>query len=528
MSKPSGFKLKLTSSRPSISSPVTTPTSGGPKIKFSIGSSSKPTTPVEAPKKPTLPPPPPPPEIPVQKTKAGRARKPSAKVIAANANGKRHIEESSEDEEPDVPLAQVERPAKKQRIKLSVGGPKTPLILKPKFKGKPPKRPPGEGYDSEASDREIDPVIEEEFILRMMPGDDCEYLRRMIEERKVGLPRREGGADVQMKFFDKDGRRAMVTIRGTIYAATLVDLPTIVEGMKSWDKRGWWKSADICQMLYVFAKVRNETEAHTIELPKTVDSKTYQFPHGLTPPMHYARKRRFRKRISRTAIEAVEAEVERLLEADASAVSTRYEIFDPDAGSRHTSMAYSPGASSPGGYDMLPNGQEQYSDDEDAEGEEIDEGYFNQNSMADLDTDMNDLLEAEMTAALEAEESGLAEGVTPASEGITPGLFANGETPAGAEEPEFDSGDESFESGADDAGGVADVDGIDEDERVRQAQLNDAREEIVELEQQVANLQTQLSQQANPILKTRIKSNIEKIKAELVLKKSAIGDAEED
>jgi TATA-binding protein-associated factor Taf7 len=33
-----------------------------------------------------------------------------------------------------------------------------------------------------------------------------------------------------------------------------VDLPCIVEGMKSWDRRGWYKSADICQMLLVLGR----------------------------------------------------------------------------------------------------------------------------------------------------------------------------------------------------------------------------------------------------------------------------------
>jgi transcription initiation factor TFIID subunit 7 len=109
-----------------------------------------------------------------------------------------------------------------------------------------------------------------------------------------------------MKFFHEEGRRVTIIIRGRPYAATLVDLPYVIEGIKSWDRRGWWKSVDICQMLWVFAPIKKEEEAKTILLPKIIDPDTFQCPHGLTPPMHYARKRRFRKRISRTAIEAVE------------------------------------------------------------------------------------------------------------------------------------------------------------------------------------------------------------------------------
>ena len=72
----------------------------------------------------------------------------------------------------------------------------------------------------------------------MLPGSDCDYLRQMIAEKRVGLPRKEGGADVQMKFLQPEGRRAVVTVRGNHYAATITDLPTIIEGMKSWDKEG--------------------------------------------------------------------------------------------------------------------------------------------------------------------------------------------------------------------------------------------------------------------------------------------------
>ena len=286
--------------------PLVTP--GGIKLKFS--NKSVPPTPaaVAQPAK-------------VKKTKVGRTPKPSTKAIQ---NRKRAKEDSDGEEEEST--IQVAAPAPK-KIKLSLGGPKTPalaipattpVVLKAKIKGKPPMRPLGEGYDSEASDREEDPAIEEEFILRMAPGADCDYLRQMIVEKKIGIARKDGGPDIHMKFF-LDGRRAAITVRGNIYAATLVDLPTVIEGMKSWDRRNWLKSADICQMLWVFAPIKKEEEAKTIPLPAIVDEKTHQYPHGLTPPMQYARRNRFRHRLHKTQIEEVEEEVNRLMEADLAA-----------------------------------------------------------------------------------------------------------------------------------------------------------------------------------------------------------------
>jgi TATA-binding protein-associated factor Taf7 len=52
--------------------------------------------------------------------------------------------------------------------------------------------------------------------------------------------------------------------------------------------------------------------------------KVIQWPHGLSAPLKFVRKRRFRKRISKQAIEDVEREVERLLQADIEAEDVRY------------------------------------------------------------------------------------------------------------------------------------------------------------------------------------------------------------
>ncbi|KAK5288264.1 hypothetical protein LTR16_003494 [Cryomyces antarcticus] len=235
-----------------------------------------------------------------------------------------------------APAASTPRVSLKLNTKKLKPAPKpsTPFTpnLKLKTKGQPPPRPVGVGYDSEASDTEADPAIESQFVLRMQPGDDCDYLRQAIEDKMIGVSLAEGGADVSMKWLDREGRRCLVTIRGKAYAASLVDLPCVVEGMKSWDKRGWWKVADICQMLLVLGPAASEAEAKAHPLPREVDEATWQFAHGLTPPMHWARKRRFRKRVSYRTIEAVEEEVERLLARDEEAKlgkgSSTYEVLD--------------------------------------------------------------------------------------------------------------------------------------------------------------------------------------------------------
>jgi transcription initiation factor TFIID subunit 7 len=507
------------SSIPPTPAPISAATPGGsrPKLKFTSKSIPSTPAPIEEPAP--------------KKTKAGRAPKPSAKILASK---KREREDSNSEDEGST--IAVHAPPKK--VKISFGGPKTPLsaiqaqtpiLLKPKLKGKPPKRTNGEGYDSEASDREIDPTIEEEFILRMLPGDDCEYLRAAINDKKIGVPISQGGPNIQMKFFHNEGRRAAVIIKGRPYAATLVDLPCIIEGMKSWDKRGWWKSADICQMLWVFARVDKEEEAKTIPLPNIIDKETHQYPHGITPPLHYARKRRFRKGISRNAIEAVEDAIEKLLAADDAAVSTKFEMIDPDMGRQSQMYSPAPGASPGENYDD----EDQYSEDDDAEGEEDDNAgsYFDHAPQATVkeedDDDMNADLEADLEAALFDAEGEL-DAELPISTPDPSVFLPAAETLVAAQETEDDSGDESIEG---DDGEDEDEDEeveIDEDEKARLAQIQGTKEDIADLTRQIELVQGQLTNMNNPLLRRRLEENARKLKAELQLKKSSIGEGDDD
>lgn len=43
----------------------------------------------------------------------------------------------------------------------------------------------GLGYDSEASDREDDPAVEDQIILRCRSGEDAEYLKECLERKEV-------------------------------------------------------------------------------------------------------------------------------------------------------------------------------------------------------------------------------------------------------------------------------------------------------------------------------------------------------
>lgn len=445
---------------------------------------------------------------------------------SASAAKKRPREESEAEDGPSANGIGGEPKPKKITIKApSVTTPTQNPLLPPKVRlkhqGKIPTRPLGEGYDSEADDREVDPVIEEQLILRMLPGDHCEYLRKAVAERKVGLPRHLGGADVSMKFLDEEGRRIMFVVQQQPFAAILVDLPTITEGMKTWDKKAMVKSADICQMILVFAKVKDEAEAKSIPLPKAVEHG-HRWPHGITPPMHDARNRRFRKRLSKLEIQNKEAEVERLLAADREAISSRYEVvFD---GGHEATVAL--------------ESDHEYGDEDGGMGGEEDQqnDYFGDANMHNQEDDnLFDDLEAEFENAADtpAEAMDAMDFVaTPTALGLgidlpTPATVNTG-TPTAAQTEEsaaeaVSEEDESDEYDEDDEGDMDD-DGDEE----RHDEVAGVKAEIAALRKQLASYEEQLSKASSVIMKKRLEGSIKNIKSEIKLKQSSIGEVSEE
>ncbi|KAI5840449.1 TAFII55 protein conserved region-domain-containing protein [Morchella snyderi] len=367
------------------------------------------------------------------------------------------------------------------KLKSSSFGQATPAspLRTPVLKLKTPKQPaarkrrhePGNGYDSEASDREEDPAIEEQFILRMPPGADCEYVREAIERKELN-PK----SDIWFKF--KDARRAVVCVRGNLYAGVLVDLPNVIESNKTLDKKAIFKTADICQMLLVGERIRAEDEVFA--LPVRPQDVTY--PHGLTPPMQWVRKRRFRKRISNRTIEAVEAEVDRLLRDDERAETSDFMLVDAAelAREEEEAEARGGGGGDDDGYDLLggAGGQGEYDDEQDAEGEM--EYDFATGEEMDGDTLANDL----ETALMDEME----------------------DEAAAPEESEDEEDDEEEEPELDEEAAQA---------AQEQRKLN---EEIQDLQEAIKSKAKEYDSISNVMLKARIRGVIASFQAELELK----------
>jgi transcription initiation factor TFIID subunit 7 len=440
--------------------------------------------------------------------------------------------DESDDEDMDEPTVPVQRPPpqfppnRSTSLKLSIkpkssssGAPapsRGTTLLKVKGAGRPPVRPLGVGYDSEADEAEIDPAIESQFVLRMLPGPDCDLLRKSIEEKTIGRTVMQGGPGVHFRFFDKEGRRAMVTIQGRHYAASMVELPNIIESMKSWNKKDWVKTADVCQMLLVLGRVQNEEEAKKFPRPGYVDENSHRYPHGLTPPMRWVRKRRFRPRKSYLDVERAEAEMNALLEADDMAENTKYDLVEEGAESSEEESGSEDGED-----------EEMMNAPAETPVEEVDAADLEEMLAAGFMDDDNVEIQAndDELAALFGGDA--LEGQTPvtAHDAAMHALAQNGSivvepetvptTPAAATSAEEDDDDDDDDDDDSD---------IDEAAAAEQQRREVLETEIAELEKAVQQSIESRDKQNNPLFRNRINKTIERQQQDLHIKKKQLNE----
>ena len=389
--------------------------------------------------------------------------------------------------------------------------------IKLKTKGKIPKRPTGVGYDSELEDREVDPVILEGLILRMLPGKDCDYIQKSISEGTVGVSILQGGANIRMRFLDVNGRRGILNVQENKYAFSVVDLPTITEGMKSWDKKNFIKSIDISQMCLVLGEIKSDEEARNHALPPDVNSKNYQYAHGLTAPMRNVRKRRFERtaRARLDDIEAIERKVNALLEADAKANRVDYELLNHDPREDEYS-------------------DEEYDSDDDAEGEdeEVDDGYFPHqetpayatpeeqvDDIADIEAMFEDAGDDIPLAAPTANLPTNGQTIAPTTDSAAPSAAPS---PAALDTDTPATGDADADADLDDD--ASDASGSDAEEAAEARNVNQEKlAQIKESEEKIAQSRNQLKHTTNPILKKKLAKKIQGMEADVRMKKRQLG-----
>ncbi|XP_022125599.1 transcription initiation factor TFIID subunit 7 [Pieris rapae] len=169
--------------------------------------------------------------------------------------------------------------------------------------------------------------LESQFILRL-PEEPAKILREVLKSGE-NLKNR---LTIQV---DNDVRSGEVRFDHWLMHAKILDLPTIIESMKTIDNKSFYKTADICQIMIC----KEEGDAFEEESPSKTKKKDpykvdkkFLYPHGVTPPTKNVRKRRFRKTLKKKYVEApeIEKEVKRLLRADNEAVSVTWEIIKED------------------------------------------------------------------------------------------------------------------------------------------------------------------------------------------------------
>uniref|UniRef100_A0A2K6GRS0 Transcription initiation factor TFIID subunit 7 n=1 Tax=Propithecus coquereli TaxID=379532 RepID=A0A2K6GRS0_PROCO len=176
--------------------------------------------------------------------------------------------------------------------------------------------------------------LESQFILRL-PPEYASTVRRAIHSGGGNLK------DTLSVELHPDGRHGIVRVDGVPLASKLVDLPCVTESLKTSDKKTFYKTADISQMLVATVDgdlcppVEEPVASADPKASKKKDKekeKKFIWNQGITPPLKNVRKRRFRKTAKKKCTESpdVEKEVKRLLSTDAAAVSTQWEIIAED------------------------------------------------------------------------------------------------------------------------------------------------------------------------------------------------------
>nr|XP_033488845.1 transcription initiation factor TFIID subunit 7 [Epinephelus lanceolatus] len=167
--------------------------------------------------------------------------------------------------------------------------------------------------------------LESQFILRL-PTEYASTVRRIAQSSSMNMKDR---LTIELH---PDGRHGIVRVDRVPLACKLVDLPCMIESLKTVDKKTFYKTADVCQMLVctldgdLYPPLEEPTGTDPKSKKKDKDKdKKFVWNHGITCPLKNTRKRRFRKTAKKKYIESpdVEKEVKRLLSTDAEAVSVR-------------------------------------------------------------------------------------------------------------------------------------------------------------------------------------------------------------
>lgn len=189
------------------------------------------------------------------------------------------------------------------------------------------KKPEKKQNDSKQS-RDDGVELENQFILRI-PEEPAKALHEALLTGNL-----KDRLAIKM---DNELRYGEVRFDHWLLHAKILDLPTIIECLKTIDNKSFYKTADICQVMICKEEPdvpvpEDESPNKTKKKDSTKVDKKFLWPHGITPPCKNIRKRRFRKTLKKKYVEApeIEKEVKRLLRVDNDAVNVKYEIINEE------------------------------------------------------------------------------------------------------------------------------------------------------------------------------------------------------
>ncbi|KAK9388414.1 TAFII55 protein conserved region-domain-containing protein [Lipomyces mesembrius] len=374
-----------------------------------------------------------------------------------------------------------------------------------------PVRQPGQGYDSEAPDREDDPLIEEGLIFRFEMESfsrEEQAIRARYLERLSTAVEGQGTefGEVWIKF--KDTRHAAVGIRDKLFFAVLVDLPTVIEAQKTLDRKNIYKVADICQMLIVLDEIVSEEQVVGFKSRVMPDSELQKpenkgnrkeelpYPHGITPPMRFARSRRFRKRI----VKVVEPVQTKPIEKPIPKVVIR----------------------------TKPKPEEGAEFDKEDEEDDNQDGSLQRESTEEPPHTPGTQSVREPSVALSDADAGYnmlggynQEEATEFGDEIE-SLFGN-ESDEEEEEEEDEEDEEEDEDDGKKRGGK-----MDDEEIEAMHHLELLKEEIAELQSTIESKERDAENATNPILRNRFLDVVNKLRKELALKKAELENGDEE
>lgn len=182
--------------------------------------------------------------------------------------------------------------------------------------------------------------LESQIILRL-PGQVSAALRAAVRSGVMNLKDR---LTIQL---EPDNRHGIVRFDRWTLSARVLDLPSIIESHKTLDRKTFYKTADVAQIMVCKEDDGGEDEEARKAAAAALDDeetsprkkdrrdakdKKYQHPHGITPSLKNVRKRRFRKVLKKKYVDfpEIEKEVKRLFRMDNEAIGIRYEVVNAD------------------------------------------------------------------------------------------------------------------------------------------------------------------------------------------------------